>query len=411
VSIKWKKKFKPEFIIQSLDKARKIDSTRGVTLHGFSHIDDLAVLETMLDFPDSANEFQKSTLIWHAIKRTIGILNKSTFIQEINSVLSEKLATSDTIYKVAASVSLDRSFQHKSIKIDSCTLKFLPGNLPNKIIIARDEFIAKHFINIEKTSDTYTKIIITVKAKSPDGAMTRALDALDTLRAIWCLQLNSSMQIFGDPRTPINEVRLGSLQTIHNQDGSMAIEKYWFEPNFKNTTPYLIKHPKIFLRNNTYLLTKLSKSKYKPRLINALLKYVRALDENDQNTAFIRIWTALESLTSPERADYVAVVRRTSFLFKNREYSQQLLEHLREQRNTSIHAGDQNENAKTHCFQLQAFFYKLIIFHLSNYDFKSLDEANLFLDFDSNVEVLRRQRQLLNRAILFHSGPKKKSGP
>jgi hypothetical protein len=118
--------------------------------------------------------------------------------------------------------------------------------------------------------------------------------------------------------------------------------------------------------------------------------------------AFIRLWGALESLTTPEYADYEKTVKRCAFLFQNGEYHRQLLEHLREYRNSFVHAGEDSDLARTHCFQLQLYFVHLIWFHLGNVGtFKSLNEANSFLDSPSDRAELKRRLQLTQKALRF----------
>ncbi len=135
-----------------------------------------------------------------------------------------------------------------------------------------------------------------------------------------------------------------------------------------------------------------------------MIRYVHALDERDQNVALIRLWGAIEALTVPSEANYDLVTRRCSFLFPDHEYHKQVLEHLREYRNCSVHAGDQIGRAKTNCYQLQHYFNNLIIFHL-NYakDFSSLEEANNFLDLPSNKKTLQEKKLLIEKAIKFIS--------
>jgi len=119
-------------------------------------------------------------------------------------------------------------------------------------------------------------------------------------------------------------------------------------------------------KNFHQFFKRLDECKYKKVLNDALLRYVRALDEKDHNSAFIRLWGALESIAAPSESNYESITRRCAFLFKEAEYHKQVLEHLREYRNKSIHAGDQSERAKTFCFQLQYYFRELILFQIGN---------------------------------------------
>ncbi len=79
-----------------------------------------------------------------------------------------------------------------------------------------------------------------------------------------------------------------------------------------------------------------------------------------------------------------------------------LLEHLREYRNQSVHAGDQIEEAKNNCLQLRYYFFKLIKFHLSKAgEFDSLDKANEYLDLPPSKDELLKQKALIESALKF----------
>jgi hypothetical protein len=79
-----------------------------------------------------------------------------------------------------------------------------------------------------------------------------------------------------------------------------------------------------------------------------------------------------------------------------------MLEHLREYRNDSVHSGEYSEHARTLCFQLQLYFNTLIWFHIRNANFfKSLNEANQFLDTSADKAVINRQLGLARKALKF----------
>lgn len=160
--------------------------------------------------------------------------------------------------------------------------------------------------------------------------------------------------------------------------------------------------PEVVRKNSRWALRQISASSYSECLISALIRFVRAFDERDANTAFLRLWGALEALITPGQADYGKMVQRCSFLFREHDFYRQLLEHLRECRNANVHAGEESERARTHCFQLQFYFSNLIWFHLGNARyFHSLDEANFFLDSPVNKEELKRRLQLARKAVRF----------
>jgi hypothetical protein len=234
--------------------------------------------------------------------------------------------------------------------------------------------------------------------------MTKALHALDLLRAIWNLRCNPAMEIVFNNWNPINKIRQGSIHTVHKPNGEIASEQIWLEINFIETSCFTPNNPDQLKKLTRWSIKKLQSCAYGKTLSNALIRYVRALDERNFSTVLLHLWGAIESLTSPGIANYELVVRRCSFIFKDVEYHRQLLEHLRESRNQSIHAGDQCESARTNCLQLQRYFHHVIYFHLgSTHFFKTLPEANEFLDLPSNSNELKRQKKIITKALEFRS--------
>lgn len=266
--------------------------------------------------------------------------------------------------------------------------------------------IRAHPTSVPLAPQSYCRAIVSLKAKSPTVAVNKALRAIDLQRSLWCLMGNSAMQItFGTPSLkPINVVRLGGHHTLHVANGDPAREGIWFEPGFVEAAPFAFSKPSIVRKNSRVSLRRLSQCTYGDTLVSALVRYVRALDEVDANTAFLRLWSAIESLTTPDIADYDRLVRRCSFLFQEAPFHRQMLEHLREHRNDSVHAGENSDNARTLCFQLQLYFRTLIWFHLRNATFfNSLDEANRFLDTPPNKQAIQRQMTLARKAARFIS--------
>jgi hypothetical protein len=270
------------------------------------------------------------------------------------------------------------------------------------------EHVNRQHSHLDLIPAQYTKIMISTKAKSEYSAANQCLNDLDLIRAIWSLLSNSGMELIGDEWSPINVIRLGGIHTLHKDSGKIIdSEMYWFEPNFQLAKAFQLpnKDIKLFKKNFTFSFNQLKKCKYSNSLENALVRYVRALDERDQNVALLHIWGALESIIAYEENSKSKLPIRCSFLFEEHEYHRQVLEHLREYRNQSVHSGDKHEQAKSYCYQLQFYFRQVIYFHLHNVDyFNTLEEANKFLDQPVDIEHLKQKRNLIEKAIKFRGG-------
>lgn len=403
MSVTWKKtsRFKPDVVLKRIDSFRTVNPEGGASFSGFELEELLPVLQSMLNFPEAAREINFSTLIWRGISAVGHPLTPATFLAAVNEQLSQKLATRIEVHRILTSVSIAAEEVPRTVRIEDAQIRFLRNSF-SRIYDSRASLIAAQRLPIANSPDTYCKVVISVQAKSVRGAVTKALRALDLQRAFWCLMGNPRMQWISQPWVPINVVRLGSVHTVHFPDGKPTTEMVWFEPSYSETSIHRIANPVVVRKNSAWALRRIAACSYGNQIKEALLRFVRALDERDQNTAFLKLWTAVEILVSPGRADYDDFVRRCAFLFTDGQFHTQLLEHLREYRNASVHSGDESDRAKMHCFQLQLYFVNLIWFHIRNASFfNTLDEANTFLDLPPDDNSLRRRKDLLNKALKF----------
>jgi hypothetical protein len=287
--------------------------------------------------------------------------------------------------------------------IDS-SIRFLPNGIPKNYSVRR-KILESHRIDIPDTPINYLPISIAVRDKSATAAAQQAIDQIDLFRGIAALYLNLAMQWdFGGKTSqdPINRVRCGGRHTIHTPDGNVAATTLWFEPNFRPAKLYAIENPTSLFKAIRRDLTSITKSPYVKELIAALIRYARAFDECDANSAFIKLWSALEMLTTPDIADYSKMTKRCSFLYTDMDYHHQVLEHLRDYRNRSVHSGIEGEDARANCFLLQQYFRTAVHFYKGNYrEFSSLNDANDFLDLPSDFSILSARIKALRKAQKF----------
>ena len=400
--INWKKKYHPAPILERISSVRTINPQGNFSFPPFELENCLPVLHSMLAFPDGAKDLDTANLIWIGLSKVKGKLNPNSFFEAMNLELTERLATKEEDYLFLTSISLRSHDIYRKIKIEDVEINYLIDDYPTRFK-SRLDLLRTDKLTSNLEHNNYCRVIAKVKAKSPTAAVNKALRAIDLQRALWCLMGNPTIQIaFGNSAfSPINIIRLGSKHTLHFPNGEPVTNTYWFEPGFKESTPFKPDKPKIFQSTSRWALRKIHLSKYGDTLSVALLRYVRALDEADSNTAFLRLWGALESLTT-SGGKYDLVVDRCSVLFKDSAFHRQVLEHLREYRNSNIHAGEESEMARIHCFQLQLYFVQIIRFLLINADFfQSLNEAQSFLDLPMNKQELERQNQLIKKAQKF----------
>ncbi|WP_418319384.1 hypothetical protein [Piscinibacter sakaiensis] len=409
----WKNKpgrFKPEIILAEVDSERTVGANGKVSFVAFGSFEmSVPIIRSMLDFPDAAEHLDVSHLISRSFASAKGKLTSATFLAALNAALKRELSKLDEDFVMLTALSISVPSFPPMHTVNGAKIRLLQGDYPSRFRKSRETVLQDpRSATMEATPPTYTKVLVRIKAKSPRAAALKALDALDLLRGIWCLYCNPGFEIplgGNPPRKPINLIRLGNQHTVHHPDGSLVSEsQFWYEPNFSPAHPYTPKDASLLLKAQRDVLRRLAASPYSKRLVSAILRGTRALDESDADVAFVRLWSALESATASGigQGDYDKVVRRCAFLYKETEYQRQVMEHLREYRNANIHSGTSSEDARLHCFQLLDFFRSLIRFHLRNRGgFKSIDEANRFLDLPSDKQELRSIVATARRALKF----------
>lgn len=402
--VNWKKNknLNPDIILSKIDSIKTVSEDKKVSYSGFEYQDAMTVLVNMVEFPRHCDGLNHESIVSRAVSNIAKdfTLEKNNVMDEVNRIVKSASATREHKFHLLTSISLSHPFPLKEVVLEEARIRIFGSDYPKKYS-GRNELISRHS-GIAGTPKNYAKVIVSLKEKSVKGAATKSLRVLDILRSFWCLFGNSSMEIFGEQWKPINKIRLGSAHTVHKDSGKIASDNFWYEPNFTSATIFKPQKPDIYSNNCKWALKKLADISYSMTLKDALLRYVRALDEKDQNVALIRLWGALEVLAAPSEANYDLVTRRCAFLFAEYDYHKQVLEHLREYRNSNVHSGDQSERAKSNCYQLQFYFYRLVLFHLKNQcEFSSLDEANSFLDLPTKKETLQNRKRLIDKAIKF----------
>jgi len=148
---------------------------------------------------------------------------------------------------------------------------------------------------------------------------------------------------------------------------------------------------------------KFEKHKYPDNVKDAFIRYTRALDERNWNIAFLKLWSILELLTDTIGISYETTIKRTSYIYKERDYHLQILEHLRKYRNSSVHFDKDNSEMEIYLYQIKNYVEALIGFYINNrLGFESIQEAASFLNLPYDKEVLNRQIEKIKFASRFH---------
>ena len=207
-------------------------------------------------------------------------------------------------------------------------------------------------------------------------------------------------------RKSINEICLGPIHTLHKPNGELATKNWWYDTNYiapvriHNRLKELPDFLEFFYNYRRLLRT----SRYSEDLKLALLRYSEALDLINWEDSYLKLWRVLEQLTNTGKSGYNITIKRASFLFKDKEYTRNILNHLRDYRNRSVHSDSFNNDIEVLLFQLKRFVEILINFHVYNpLRFKSICEFADFMDLPDSIEILQKRIKLLRLAEKFQN--------
>lgn len=276
------------------------------------------------------------------------------------------------------------------------------GKFLRKAIVARDGLAdLRRARGVPVDSEKLTIILTHVSAYDSEHAYEIANDAFDRLRGMLNLFVNSSRMInpFAGMSTPhaVNRFRRGPYQTVHKPNGELAAEMIWYEPRwvhslesakFKNEATEIRKQIKGWW-------TKLQENSLRDHISEALLRYCRALDTHDSDSALLGMWGVLEKIAGTDKYD--VIVSRVERLFKDHREARQIANHIRLRRNQTVHAAHNMGPSETDAIlhQAETIAGQAIFFCLKNgKEFADKDELFDFLDMPMDQAKLRRRQKL-----------------
>ena len=196
--IKWKKgdRFKPQILLDRLNGIRTWTPGKGSVFRGWELNNIVHALESLLAFPPAAESDVRGHLVRRAASHTPDVLTCKSFEDEINRQLSEHLAKPFEEFHLLTSVSIDVASKPRNVRRDGVQIRFVGRTYP-AMFKSRSPWLAS-IVPEDKTPDDYCKVIVTLKARTAAGAVTRGLRAFDLERSAWVRQANSSAELVGN---------------------------------------------------------------------------------------------------------------------------------------------------------------------------------------------------------------------
>lgn len=270
----------------------------------------------------------------------------------------------------------------------------LPSHLREGHEVAKErmrDYVFGEYPDASSSRTRYAATWVSTRGRSVHEAVARALDALDLRRALWNFSLNRRQwnRRTHVRRHPVNRVILGPVHSLHHPDGSLASEDDWYEHDYVEPIPrdMLQKRWERVEHEDEEIQKMLTASAYQDEIEGFLRRYTRALDTREWESAFVRLWGLLEEMTRTRATEgHDVTVRRAVFHYaaQERDLHEQVLKHLKNYRNGTVHAGEGSEVIETYLYQLKRYVEDLLVFHLKSHPaskpgFWSFDEAIRFL--------------------------------
>ncbi len=255
-------------------------------------------------------------------------------------------------------------------------------------------------------------LMVSVRTHDSHQAVIEARDAVDRLRGILNLIANSNRSLnpfsglgMSKPHA-VNRFRPGPYVSVHNEDGSLATKTLWYEPRWSHETP-TVKFGDGTAKIRRSISTWWRRSLAGPlsgHATDGLLRYCRALDQHDADAALVGLWSTIEALTCTQNARYEVTVNRVIKMFHDQVAARQIAQHVRERRNSHIHAANSPNGAESEAILLHADLLanRLLSFCIENqFALRNTEELALFLDLSTSEPRLKRERELAAHLIRY----------
>ncbi len=406
----WIKGYDPENLAVRLEESKSPRKDGRIAFEGFGFNEYIVVLNSMISLNNTITEFEKNRIVTQATFSLAGKekITSGGLLKEITKFETEYLSQIPQKFVLVSTLSINNRCKLKRININGSTITFhryLDKNFTDEIETKIKKKASRSIIG-EYPRD-YIFLKTSVKAKSVSQASIKAIDSIDIIRGIWNLYYNQGRyRISSDGRKdPINNIVFGPLHTIHYPNGKLATTNWFYE------TGYIGPLRTFDMENKLVDLYKfqenvrkfLKRSKFQNHIETALRKYTQALDLRDLESSYLRLWGLLEYLTNTnENETHKETVKRTSFFFQEREYAKQVLNHLRDHRNRSVHIGENNQNIETLLYQLKNFVEVILRFQIVNkFQFSNCEELTQFMNLPDDTSELKRRKKIIESALKF----------
>jgi hypothetical protein len=375
-------------------------------LESLFHRTEIALRSSSMVLDPGGKELN-STDSWsifsQAIKSTIKTsgggkpINSDELLNEADRIASEFFRKKTDDYHLLTSLSVNE-FPAPEIRVGGCVISPVRRIGRFKMPEGIDRAIRLSELKKEWRPVGHQAVKVSVNGRSEYDAADKAIGALNILRSIWTLAATfGSMTIRLDATMrphSLGIIQIGPIQTLHHLDGTPVGSGYWYEPEFRDDKNVFAPSKGWDRVEKLRRLTqrRLRTCAYAADLETLLIRYVKACDHLDHDTSFLQLWSILEKIANSIGADYDEVIRRVTWIFKNRPYNKQVLEALRIHRNQYIHSAKSSEAQDQLVYALKMYVdHHLLRLIRNDYEVNSLAEYAEVISQSSETAIIKRQ--------------------
>jgi len=323
------------------------------------------LLDSAVAFAEGIPQSVGRALVANAIRAAgTKTITAAALREALGRAESQYLAKPRASRVILSTVSLAHGRLMRVVTLSDAVLRFFPKK-PRRY--DRAPFAARfRELGVREPSE-YSWVAIKVTARSPEEAYNRGVEALDFARGVWNYLLNRGHHLrlsFGAKR-PVNRVVAGPVQTVHDSLGRLDGDLFYYEPLYHPANAFDLAQilPRL-QKADVRLRRQLARHPYGDQLKPVFVRYARALDGIDFDGSFLKLWGLLEYLTHTVGRRYDDTVSRALWLFEDRPFHREILEHLREYRNERVHFDRGRDTIEVFVYQLKGYVEALIFYHV-----------------------------------------------
>jgi hypothetical protein len=407
----WTDKYQIQLVTDDIEAAKIVSPEGNVSFNAVGSFGmSLAVASAAFNWHPEIPEPERSGIAFSAVSEAgkLGAITPDSLRAKFRAKQSEYLARPMNPYVLLTSISVKPDAVLRRARIGHSTIIF-ERNPPDRFLAARNTIQeARGLPEYLEHLPEQLGVRIHVAGRSIHDAAYRALQDFDLLRSIWNLGRNmpTDRRWSIGSRRPVNSILLGPLHTLHLPNGRLATETWWYEAQYQQPTSLvdLSANRSRMYKFDAQVRRVLNRLTYGDLVQNAILKYGRALDYPNWRNAFLQLWNVLEDVTFTGGKNYDVTIKRASFVWKEHQYHRQVLEYLRDLRNSFVHESTTSNELEMHLYHLKRYVEEILRFHLVNGKrFESRAEVEQFLDLPKDARVLAKKIDLLRRAARYRT--------